>query len=310
MILNKIYTLFTYMKYSYLVILCLVLCVCAGGCLSTQEQSGGMEPSFNNFVDDEGYYEEKVSYGESQYATAPDSATLPGAGSITEQQLIKRGSVNLEVESVSDSLETLKDIAESRGGFLSSSTFSRGSSDRLSATVTVRVPGSAFDGTISEIRELGKLLSESLNLQDVTEEYVDLTAQKEAKTHQLEQYNRIIEKAESVEDILKVQVEIERVQVELDRLEARLRYLENRVDLATITVYLQEPAPIGGDTGHSFIRAINQGIEGFLVMIDSLIILFITTLPLIILGLLGFGLYRWRKQRKAATGQSKEGDKV
>jgi hypothetical protein len=103
-----------------------------------------------------------------------------------------------------------------------------------------------FDATVSEIKSLGTLRSASVNSQDVTEEYVDLQAQKAALQLQLEQFNRIMVKADKIEDILKIQVEIGRVQVDLDRLEGRLRYLNNRIDLGTITVSLQEPAPLGG----------------------------------------------------------------
>jgi hypothetical protein len=287
------------MRYRYLIPLVLICCILAAGCLSADEWNGEPQISSGFFESDDVSYQEKGAY-EGMGAPAPVMAPTSGAavdGSFV-QKLIQTGSISLEVADVADSMGTLKSIAEGRGGYLSSSNLYRGSSDRLSATVTVRVPDSAFDGTLSEIRTLGKILSESMNSQDVTEEYIDLTAQKEAKQHQLEQYNRIIEKAEKVEDVLRVQVEIERVQVDLDRLEGRLRYLDNRVDLATITVNLQEPAPIGGDTGHSFIRVINQGIEGFLFMVDSLIILFFSVLPLVILGLLGFGIYRWRKRGK------------
>ncbi|MBN1194407.1 MAG: DUF4349 domain-containing protein [Methanomicrobiaceae archaeon] len=290
------------MRNRYLIPLVLICCILAAGCLSADEWNGDVQQSTGFFVSDDVSYQEKGAYegmGAPAPVMAPTSRTATD-GSF-DQKLIQTGSISLEVKNVADSMGTLKSIAESRGGYLSSSNLYRGSADRLSATVTVRVPGSAFDGTVTEIRTLGKILSESMNSQDVTEEYIDLTAQKEAKQHQLEQYNRIIEKAEKVEDVLKVQVEIERVQVDLDRLEGRLTYLDNRIDLATISVNLQEPAPIGGDAGHSFIKVINQGIEGFLFMVDSLIILFFTALPLIILVLLAYGLYRWRKKGKTAS---------
>lgn len=98
---------------------------------------------------------------------------------------------------------------------------------------------------------------------------------------------------------------------QLNRLEGKLRYLNSRVDLATITVNLQEPEPVGGDTGHNFIRTINEGIAGFFGMIDAIIILFFTLLPLVILGALGWGGYRWYQRRKAvpaavATDEKKD----
>ena len=69
-----------------------------------------------------------------------------------------------------------------------------------------------------------------------------------------------MKKAVKVEDVITVQQQIDRVQTELNRLEGRLKYLDGRIDLSTITVNLQEPEPVGGDTGHNFISTINEGI--------------------------------------------------
>jgi lipoprotein signal peptidase len=80
-----------------------------------------------------------------------------------------------------------------------------------------------------------------------------------------------------------------------------MRYLNNRIDLSTITVNLQEPEPVGGETGHSFIAAINNGIAGFFGMIDAIIVILFTLLPLIIIGVVAYGVYRWKKGKKAAT---------
>jgi hypothetical protein len=136
---------------------------------------------------------------------------------------------------------------------------------------------------------------------DVTEEYVDLSARKTALTDQMEQYRRLLAKGETVEEILKVQVEIERVRVELDRLQGRLNYLDSRIDLATLTVNLQEPEPVGGETGFSFVSAVNEGIAGFLGMISALVILVFTLLPVAILAVIVYAVFRWYRKRKGGA---------
>ncbi len=135
----------------------------------------------------------------------------------------------------------------------------------------------------------------------MTEEYVDLQAQKTWYTNQLAQYNVIMKQSTKVEDIIKVQEQIDSVQTELDRLNGRLNYLNNRIDISTITVYLQQPEPVGGQAGHDFVATINEGIAGFFGMIDAMIILLFTLLPLIILGAIGYGVYRWHRSRKSAA---------
>ncbi len=98
----------------------------------------------------------------------------------------------------------------------------------------------------------------------MTEEYVDLQAQKISYQNQLAQYNEIMKKAVKVEDVITVQQQIDRVQTELNRLEGRLKYLDSRIDLSTITVNLQEPEPVGGETVITLFRPLMRGSPGSL----------------------------------------------
>jgi hypothetical protein len=227
-------------------------------------------------------------------------AYSPGSTAGTDQMIISSAYVDLEVKDVQGAMESLKTLAAGRGGYVSSSNMNRDSSDRFTGSVVMRVPAAAFEPTLDALKSIGTIRSSSTSGEDVTEEYVDLNARKTALQNQLDQYYKILAKADKVEDILKVQVQIERVQVDLDRIEGRLKYLNSRVDLSTITVNLEEPAPIGGGISHDFASVINEGIAGFLGVIDALIILVFMLLPLIILGGIGYGVYRWHKGRKSA----------
>lgn len=217
-----------------------------------------------------------------------------------DQKIIRTASVSLEVRNVSASLDPLRSIATAHGGYVGSLSVSTRYGDRLYATLTMRVPAREFDSTIAGIKTLGSLRSESLSADDVTEEYVDLQARRTALANQLAQYSRIMERAVNVSEILEVQVQIERVQVEIDRIDGRLKYLDNRVDYATITVSLQEPEPVGGREGFSIVSVINAGIAGFLAVTAGLIIIFVSVIPLIILGVVAYLAYRWWKGRQGA----------
>jgi len=280
------------MRYVIPVLVLVLVLAIGAGCLGigTGEQGSGsvsVDESQNQF-----------SKGVAPVPTlAPTAPVSTGDGTI-DQKLIKTGYINLEVQKVLETVDVLNELAARHQGYLSSSSVSGDTANRLSGTVVLRVPADQFDATVTEIKTLGALRSASVNSQDVTEEYIDLQAQKGALQLQLEQFNRIMEKADKVEDILKIQVEIGRVQQELDRLEGRLRYLNNRIDLGTITVSLQEPTPLGGETGHDFISVINSGIQGLLATIDGIIIGFFTLLPLIILAVIIYAIYRWRKGKR------------
>ena len=149
------------------------------------------------------------------------------------------------------SVDTLKSLVTAKGGYLSSSSISEGYNKRLSGTVVLRVPQAEFDTTLAGVKAIGTVKSVSTQGEDVTEEYVDIQAQKTSYQNQLAQYNEIMKKAVKVSDVIEIQQQIDRVQTELNRLEGRLKYLNSRIDMSTITVTLQEPEPLGGETGPS-----------------------------------------------------------
>jgi hypothetical protein len=245
---------------------------------------------------------------ESKMADTGSAAPLPlptstpvqsGSGtSAIETKIIRTASLTIEVKDVPGSVEVLKNLATRNGGYISSTNIQNNYNNRLTGSVILRVPAAEFENTLTGVKAIGTVKSVSTQGQDVTEEYVDLQAQKTSYQNQLAQYNEIMKKAVKVDDVIIVQQQIDRVQTELNRLEGRLKYLDSRIDLSTITVNLQEPEPVGGETGHNFVSTINEGISGFFGMIDVVIIILFTLLPLIIIGGAGYGIYRWRKGKK------------
>jgi hypothetical protein len=229
---------------------------------------------------------------------APTSGTSTGI----DTKIIRTAYVTLEVKDVTGSVDALKTLVTAKGGYLSSSNIQTGYNNRLSGTVILRIPQAEFENTLAGVKAIGTVKSVSTQGEDVTEQYVDVQAQITSYRNQLAQYNEIMKKAVKVSDVIEIQQQIDQVQTNLNRLEGQLKYLNSRIDMSTITVSLQEPEPVGGESGHNFVTTINEGIAGFLGMIDAIIIILLTLLPLIILGGIGYGIYRWRKGKQPVKG--------
>jgi hypothetical protein len=291
---------------NYKIIALLVVCmamIAAAGCTGTQSTSTGRSSTPQDASN--GVLSEKAVYaGQAPVPVSTMVPVLSGPGtSSVDTKIIKTAYFTIEVKDVPGSVETLKTLASQKGGYISSTNIQKNYNNRLSGSVILRVPAQEFDATIAGVQAIGTVKSASTQGQDVTEEYVDLQAQKVSYQNQLAQYNEIMKRAVKVEDVITVQQQIDRVQTELNRLEGRLKYLDSQVDLSTITVSLEEPEPVGGDTGHNFVSTINEGIAGFFGMIDALIIIIFTLLPLVILGGAVYAVYRYRKSRKSAAPQ-------
>jgi hypothetical protein len=277
----------------------------ACGCMSLPS-SGDMPGFSENYASDmDGFEESGAGAPAYKSANAPSPLTQTDAASDDiGRKMIMTGSIELEVPEVEPVVDDLAGLADGHGGYVSSSSLRKNPDGRDYATVVLRVPGGEFAGTIEEIRSFGTVISQNTNANDVTEEYIDLEARLAALDAQLAQYQRIMEKAETVEDILKIQIQIERVQVEIERIAGRMKYLDDRIDYATITVLVTEPTPVGGDIGHDFAEVFNEAIRAFLTTIDLLIIAFFGLLPLILVAGGAWTLYRMRRGKSAQTGGS------
>jgi hypothetical protein len=289
---------------NYKIIALLVVCiamVAAAGCTGLQSTTSSRSQDAGNGA---GLSEKAVYSGPASIPVPTMVPTQSGPGTTgVDTKIIKTAYLTIEVKDVPGAVETLRTLASQKGGYISSTNVQKNYNDRLSGSVILRVPAPEFDSTLAGVRALGTVKSASTQGQDVTEEYVDIQAQKTSYQNQLAQYNEIMKRAVKVEDVITVQQQIDRVQTELNRLEGRLKYLNSRIDLSTITANLEEPEPVGGDTGHNFVSTINEGIAGFFGMIDALIIIFFTLLPLVILGGAAYAVYRYRKGRKPEVPQ-------
>lgn len=228
----------------------------------------------------------------------PAGVPAAGSGTVIETRIIKTAFVTVEVRDVTASVDALKNLVISKSGYLSSSSISEGYNNRLTGTVVLRIPQAEFENTLAGVKAIGTVKSVSTQGEDVTEEYVDLQAQKTSYENQLAQYNEIMKRAVNVSDVIEIQQQIDRVRTELNRLEGRMRYLDSRIDMSTITVNLQEPEPVGGETGYNLVATLNEGIAGFFGMVSFIIVLFFTLLPVVILGAVAYIIYRWKKGKE------------
>ena len=291
-------------KLSVLILLLLIGAMVTAGCTAFE----GTQPA--TFTEDT-LSRSKAAYESENYGYAPapapqatqaawgydeKSADKTGA-SLPEQKIIRIADIKAEVTNVSESAERVKEVAKRHDGQVQSSSVYAGSQNRYSGTVTIRVPAERFDDALADIVAIGRVLSSSVTADDVTEEYVDLVAQRDSLSNQLAQYNRLLAKGQNVSEILDVQKEIERVQVQLDRIVGRMKYLDSRTSFSTITVSLSEPAQVEAPGGYSLPAVISDGIAGFVDTVVWLFIAILTLLPLIILGGAGYWVYqRWKNR--------------
>lgn len=166
---------------------------------------------------------------------ARDPIALP-----SDQKIIKTADISVEVgkEDVDDAVQDAIALAEQHGGFVLSTTVDQ--DDRSSATVAIRVPSQEFEAALGGLKDVGKLLSETVQGRDVSEEFIDLEARLRNLEGQEAVLLRLYDRAQTVADTIRIQREVQDVQLEIERHRGRLRFLEDRTSLSTIGIRFTE----------------------------------------------------------------------
>jgi hypothetical protein len=119
----------------------------------------------------------------------------------------------------------------------------------------------------------------------VSQEFVDLQAR---LTHLLTQESvmlKLMERAQTIPDTIRVQGELQGIQLEIERLRGRIRFLDDQTDLSTIEVRLYEAGAIATKDGE-FAKAWARAKEAFVAIVAGLITSLGVIVPLaILLGL-------------------------
>lgn len=159
--------------------------------------------------------------------------------------IVRTGQASIEVDSLESAMAELRRITGRVGGFVADASVRSGRNQLRQAMLELKVPSARFDELTEGLQPIGRLEFVNVGAEDVSEEFVDLTA-RAANGHRLEE--RLVEllrtRTGKLQDVLSVERELARVREEIERMEGRLRYLEGSARLSTLSVTLHEPLPI------------------------------------------------------------------
>jgi hypothetical protein len=218
-----------------------------------------------------------------------------------ERMVVFTARLELEVEDVEATVDAVRLLAESHGGFVSTVNTRN---DR--GSITIRVPQRRFHDAVEEIEGLGEVQSRNLQGEDVTEEYVDLQAELTNMERQEERLLDIMEMGTTVESVLKVERELERVRGRIESLQGRINYLDSRVELATITVNLnlepeEEPEPhLAWFPEVDWGEPVRAGLSVLFTVTQGMITMVIVLGPFAAVGYGGVRTYRYFRSRRTA----------
>lgn len=250
---------------------------------------------------------------------AMQSNSLTGAGETGSTALPenRKWIITVHMDAETEDLDALMASLDEQiarcGGYVEDQNIYNGSSyssrRHRSANLTIRIPASDVDAFTQQVADISNVVSTELTREDITLNYVatesKITALKTEEARLLE----LLDKAETMADILEIEARLSDVLYELERYSSQLRLYDNQVDYATIYLYIsevQEYTPVVEKTVWERIRdGFSGSLEGLWEgIVDTFVWIIVASPYLVVWGIVITGLVlALRKLRKLRTAK-------
>jgi Domain of unknown function (DUF4349)/Putative zinc-finger len=227
--------------------------------------------------------------------------------------IVQTASITILATNYDQASGAIQRITTQHGGYVQELNASTPTGAARSLSATLRVPEKQLDACLADLRKLGHVEQEWRNNQEITDQYIDLTARlKNARAEEQRIIQLLQTRTGKLSDVLEAERELARVRGEIESMAGQRAYMEHQVSYATVQLQSNEEyrAQLNSGAVSTGTRIRNSLVEGFRNLGDGVVgmLLFVFAYgPSILfwLALIGvpawFGWRRWRKRGKAAN---------
>lgn len=227
----------------------------------------------------------------------PNSEAKPIDKTINLKKIIKSGDMTIEVADIKTAQEKIQNFVKNNKAYIQNERFSNAET-QTTLSMEIRIPNQNFDNLINSFSdEIGSISEKNIRVQDVTEEYTDVSIRLKNKLAYLEKYRDLLKRSASTKDLLEIQEKIRGLEEEIESSEGRLRYIDDQVNYSTLNLTLTKEKPRNTITskigfGSRMVDSIANGWNIFVNFSLEIVSLwpFLFIIPIIILF--------WKKWRK------------
>ncbi|WP_202710200.1 DUF4349 domain-containing protein [Sporosalibacterium faouarense] len=277
-----------------------------GATESNDEANGGFNDSEQSESD----------YGNDSNQSAEESNTLQN------RKIIKSANISIETKTFDNTVDEIARRTDIVGGYIERSNVtgkritSTGNSENRQASFRLRIPQDEFANFILDFGNLGNIINNRTDGQDITNQYFDTEARLKTLEIQEDRLLEILKKAEKVEDIIDLERELSDIRYKIENLTGTIKKWDNLVSYSTIDVTVYEvqevievketPVTFGEKIKDGF----NNSVEALVDILKGLVIFIISIIPFLIviipIGLICLYIF---KKRKDLENKNKEDDK-
>ena len=159
------------------------------------------------------------------------------------EKLIRTVTMQLQTKEFDTLISYLNGKVAEFGGYIQSSQIFGNGMDSYgyrSASMTLRIPQSKLDLFVSGVSETATVVRKSENAENITLRYADTEARLKSLQIEQERFLALLEKADTVENILVLEQHLTELRYEIESYASTLKLYDNKVNYSTVTIDVSE----------------------------------------------------------------------
>lgn len=157
-----------------------------------------------------------------------------------ERNVVKTGSLTVQVEAADKAEKLARRIAETAGGRVDQVQSSDLAGPMATIDMSLRIPVGKFEGTMEQLEALGTRMAKEVAVDDVTEQLIDMNARMKTMLAQEEVVRNMLRKANTLSDSLTINNDLTRLRGEIESIAAQRKSLASQASYSTLTVRLTQ----------------------------------------------------------------------
>ncbi len=195
---------------------------------------------------DNGSYRNETYTDEMAGAITEDSVHLQSSTGTTSKptdnrKIVKKANISIRTKEYDIFMTALSQKIEQYGGYVEASEeYNYSTNSNRNANMRVKVPAESLDKFIEELSVIGTVTSKSVTSSDITDSYINVESQIKALETEEKTLLGILEKAQSLTDVIELQQRLSQVRADLDSLKTQKQQYDGMVSFSGITLDINE----------------------------------------------------------------------
>lgn len=225
------------------------------------------------------------------------------SGTPMNKKIIQNYEVNIIAEDVRVASQNIGKKAQSLGGYTESEEIME-----YSCNASIRIPSEKAEVFVEYLEKTFEVSSKNKSIEDVTDVYIDNDARLKNLRAEESQVLEILKRANTVDEILKVQSELYKIREEIEVLESRKKNWDRQIDYSTIKLYISKKQIVNDKkvkilSSNEFFSSMWKGFinttTALVLSLQTIVIfLFSNLIPIGILAGLAYTGYKIYKKRR------------